>query len=508
MAVLTPNLISVVLVNALNSTDATVTFTIDKKFADNTGAYYNLTDDIATGVIQNLEVTWYNTSTKAAEMMRLNGITSTTTTSDGRPIYVGTIELNGATKLRGLANTYDGTTSTANVITNKIITTFPKNSPGVIAVNSGQIQRALTLFATGTTTDTAVAGENLTALNSVSLHSDGKVYKYHASNYPNLCGIVTGTVSSGATATFTRNEGTSAGHSSLTPGVTYYAENTGAITSTPSATTRLLGQAKNATTIYVGIQGPKDSAFIDSAFYVADDADGTKKALFSLGGATTGKTVTFVSSHTDNRTITFPDASGALLNSGSANVLDSGFRIQDDGDNTKQIAFQASGITTGTTRTITMPNTNVDLGAVLLPATASYKNRYTFSAGPGGTTGPTTTTVTWAHGLGRTPTCVLISGKYEIINDGGADTWGIIFPVSGGYGTVTTGDSASLVSPTLNTSYPHGFVIAHVINGGSYSKYIVNNFTVDSTNISFDAVFQRVTNVTNTANGSLEVFTF
>jgi hypothetical protein len=38
------------------------------------------------------------------------------------------------------------------------------------------------------------------------------------------------------------------------------------------------------------------------------------------------------------------------------------FRIEDDIDNTKKIAFQASGISTGTTRTITMPDADVDLG--------------------------------------------------------------------------------------------------------------------------------------------------
>ena len=256
MAVISPNLISIVLVNALNSTDATVTFTIDKKFADNVGTYYNLTDDIATGIIQNIEVTLYNTSTKAVEMMRLSGIVSTTTTSDGRPIYVGTIEVNGATKLRGLANTYDGTTSATNVIANKIITTFPKNSPGVVAVNSGQLQRALSLFASSSVSDTAVAGEDLVARNSVALHTDGKIYKYHFTNYPNLCGILTATTTTGNTGTYTRNGGTTSGHSSLTVGAYQFAENTGAITETPSTTTKFLGQAKSATAVFVVLASP------------------------------------------------------------------------------------------------------------------------------------------------------------------------------------------------------------------------------------------------------------
>ncbi len=41
---------------------------------------------------------------------------------------------------------------------------------------------------------------------------------------------------------------------------------------------------------------------------------------------------------------------------------DSAFRIQDNDDATKKIAFEASGIATGQVRTITMPNADVDLG--------------------------------------------------------------------------------------------------------------------------------------------------
>jgi hypothetical protein len=38
------------------------------------------------------------------------------------------------------------------------------------------------------------------------------------------------------------------------------------------------------------------------------------------------------------------------------------FRITDNGDDTKKIAFEASGLTTATTRTLTMPDKNVTLG--------------------------------------------------------------------------------------------------------------------------------------------------
>jgi len=55
----------------------------------------------------------------------------------------------------------------------------------------------------------------------------------------------------------------------------------------------------------------------------------------------------------------------ATVSAGGNTFLDSLFRIQDNGDNTKQIAFEASGIATATTRTITVPNSNVDLGALV-----------------------------------------------------------------------------------------------------------------------------------------------
>lgn len=48
----------------------------------------------------------------------------------------------------------------------------------------------------------------------------------------------------------------------------------------------------------------------------------------------------------------------------SANIQDSTFTIYDNGDSTKKIAFEASGISGSTTRTITMPDANVNLGAL------------------------------------------------------------------------------------------------------------------------------------------------
>jgi len=59
----------------------------------------------------------------------------------------------------------------------------------------------------------------------------------------------------------------------------------------------------------------------------------------------------------------------ALSTAGGNTFTDDVFRIQDDGDNTKEIAFQASAITTATTRTVTMPDADVDLGQISTNAT-------------------------------------------------------------------------------------------------------------------------------------------
>lgn len=72
----------------------------------------------------------------------------------------------------------------------------------------------------------------------------------------------------------------------------------------------------------------------------------------------------------------------------ATDVSDATFRIQDNVDATKEIAFEASGITTSTVRTITMDDANVDLSP----------NDGTYAAAAGGTqitTLGTVTTGTW-----------------------------------------------------------------------------------------------------------------
>lgn len=78
---------------------------------------------------------------------------------------------------------------------------------------------------------------------------------------------------------------------------------------------------------------------------------------------------------TASRAITLPDKDGTLAMtsdvSAAADVADNVFRISDNGDSTKKIAFEASGIDASTVRTHTSPNRNHTLGGVELWATAT-----------------------------------------------------------------------------------------------------------------------------------------
>lgn len=62
------------------------------------------------------------------------------------------------------------------------------------------------------------------------------------------------------------------------------------------------------------------------------------------------------------------DGANWAANSASPNFSDATFRIQDNGDATKELAFEVVAITTGTTKTITMPDANIDL----TPGTGSF----------------------------------------------------------------------------------------------------------------------------------------
>lgn len=135
-----------------------------------------------------------------------------------------------------------------------------------------------------------------------------------------------------------------------------------------------------------------DSTFFDMAddlFAIAGSADRSKRARFEVDSLTTATT----------RVVTIPDKDGTMamisdIVAGTTDYADNVFRVSDNADATKKAAFEVSGITTGTTRTFTVPDKNGtfalldDLG-VATPAGATTQFQYNnagVSAGSAGFT--------------------------------------------------------------------------------------------------------------------------
>ena len=106
--------------------------------------------------------------------------------------------------------------------------------------------------------------------------------------------------------------------------------------------------------------------FSDSSVLLYNQADSTKQLKLNLSGLTSGAT----------RTLTVPDANGTIaLTNNLTPFSDAGAIIKNASDATKLAAFSAAGITTGTTRTFTFP----DASGTLALAGAGNTNQQTFT---------------------------------------------------------------------------------------------------------------------------------
>jgi len=105
-------------------------------------------------------------------------------------------------------------------------------------------------------------------------------------------------------------------------------------------------------TTFTGIASITSTAVVtnDSGFRVRNNSDNTKIVALDCSGITGSTT----------RTLTIPDQDGtiALVGGGSTEFADDVFRVTDNGDSSKKLAFECSGITGSTTRTMTVPDSD------------------------------------------------------------------------------------------------------------------------------------------------------
>ena len=144
-----------------------------------------------------------------------------------------------------------------------------------------------------------------------------------------------------------------------------------------SGTIALLSDIANQVTL-AGTQTLTNKSLVDASTYIIDDTDATKRLQFECSGITTATT----------RTLTIPNNSGTIaLLSDIANqvtltgtqtltnksLVDASTYIIDDVDATKRVQFECSGITTATTRTLTIPDASTTIVGTNVTQTLTNK---------------------------------------------------------------------------------------------------------------------------------------
>jgi hypothetical protein len=126
----------------------------------------------------------------------------------------------------------------------------------------------------------------------------------------------------------------------------------------------------------------KSKTLDDATTKFGDTADPTKDLFFSLGGATADKTMTIVSSQSDDRTLTLPNTTDTLVGKATTDVFtnktldDATVKFGDTADNTKDLFISLGGATADKTMTIVSSQTD-DRSLTLPDATDTLMGKAT-----------------------------------------------------------------------------------------------------------------------------------
>jgi hypothetical protein len=178
---------------------------------------------------------------------------------------------------------------------------------------------------------------------------------------------------------------------------------------------------------------------------------------------------------------------GALL---AAGVADTAFTLTDDADPTKKAVFELAGITTGTTRTFTLPNTTSELA--ILAGTQTFTGNKTFTgtlaasgtvtvSAAAATIGTATTTATYGLGTGATTTGVTKTVNLGTGGASGSTTVVNIGPVAAGAGgtTVVNTPTVTFANAVTQVGMPQANLTAQLLGLGgatadSYNRLSIN----------------------------------
>ena len=171
-------------------------------------------------------------------------------------------------------------------------------------------------------------------------------------------------------------------------------------------------------------------------------------------------------------------------------VSDAVFSLVNDADPTKKALFSLSGISTGTTRTFTLPNTSSELA--ILAGTQTFSGNKTFSgtltasgtvtvSAAAATIGTATTTTTYGMGTGATTTGVTKTVNLGTGGVNGSTTIVNVGPVAAGAGgtTVVNTPTVTFANAVTQVGMPQANLTAQLLGLGgatadSYNRMSVN----------------------------------
>lgn len=220
-----------------------------------------------------------------------------------------------------------------------------------------------------------------------------------------------------------------------------------------------------------------DTEFNNIATSIATKADSASPALTGTPSAPTAAagtnttqlaTTQFVTTNFPSTNITF---SGDNSYTGMQTFRDNKFEVVDNSDNTKKVALEVSGVTTGTTRTLTVPDKNGTIAVTsdLAAVSALSTTTNTIVSGSYSVSGSSTITFTATNGFSagqevnidftRVTDATLVDGKYTIASANGSSftiNYGSTVTSSGDfsaerYGIIAVANAAEAIDRTKTT---------------------------------------------------------